>query len=114
MIRSTDADGGSSTSSSNDDNKDASTSSSNDDNKDASTSSSNDDNKDASTSSSNDNNKDASTSSSNDNDEMTIMDLTMTNLQKGTKTQIPRMIKNLSCHSRNLLCQMRYQFPITA
>ena len=38
----TDADGGSSTSSSNDDNKDASTSSSNDDNKDASTSSSSD------------------------------------------------------------------------
>ena len=38
----TDADGGSSTSSSNDDNKDSSTSSSNDDNKDSSTSSSND------------------------------------------------------------------------
>src|SRR4026208_2385997 len=65
----TDANGGSSTSSSSDDNKDASTSSSSDDNKDASTSSSSDDNKDASTSSSNDDNKDASTSGSNDNDD---------------------------------------------
>jgi hypothetical protein len=35
---------------------------------------------------------------------MTIMDLMVTNLQKRTKTQIPRMIKNLSYHSRNLLC----------